>query len=300
VEAGALPNLLPGGRPVADPAARVDVAAAWDVDSLPTHPGRDTGGILAAAARGDLGALVVGGVDPADLPDPAVALNALDAARFVVSLEVRRSEVTSRADVVLPVAPNSEKAGTYLNWEGRWRDFPAALATNALSDFRALDMLADQMDVVLGLRGVERVRSEIAELDAWEGSRAVGPGVGAVDPAQPGPGHAVLATWHQLLDAGRLQDDEPYLAGTAHAPVARLSPATAAEVGVSDGAGLEVATARGSITLPAVVTAMPDRVVWLPTNAPASRVRSTLGVGAGAVVSIRPASTDVAGTGEHA
>ena len=29
VEAGALPGLLPGGRPVADAAARADVAAAW-------------------------------------------------------------------------------------------------------------------------------------------------------------------------------------------------------------------------------------------------------------------------------
>ena len=50
VEAGPLPGLLPGGRPVADAAARVDVAAAWGVDSLPATPGRDTAGILAAAA----------------------------------------------------------------------------------------------------------------------------------------------------------------------------------------------------------------------------------------------------------
>jgi NADH-quinone oxidoreductase subunit G len=35
VEAGCLPNLLPGGRPLADPAARVDLAVAWGVKSLP-------------------------------------------------------------------------------------------------------------------------------------------------------------------------------------------------------------------------------------------------------------------------
>ena len=34
-----------------------------------------------------------------------------------------------------------------------------------------------------------------------------------------------------LLDAGRLQDGEPHLAGTARPPVARLSAATAAEIG---------------------------------------------------------------------
>ena len=42
VEAGALPNLLPGGRPVADAAARAEVAAAWGVEPLPDarRPGR--------------------------------------------------------------------------------------------------------------------------------------------------------------------------------------------------------------------------------------------------------------------
>ena len=35
IEAGCLPTLLPGGRPVADAAARVDAAASWGVDGLP-------------------------------------------------------------------------------------------------------------------------------------------------------------------------------------------------------------------------------------------------------------------------
>jgi NADH-quinone oxidoreductase subunit G len=38
VEAGCLPNLLPGGRPLADPAARVDTQTTWGVDSLPSRP----------------------------------------------------------------------------------------------------------------------------------------------------------------------------------------------------------------------------------------------------------------------
>jgi NADH-quinone oxidoreductase subunit G len=286
VEAGALPGLLPGGRPATDAAARVDVASAWNVDGLPTAPGRDTSAILTAAAAGVLQGLVVGGVDPADLPDPAAALGALDAAGFVVSLELRASEVTERADVVLPVAAVQEKAGTFVDWEGRWRAFPAALTSNAMSDFRVLDMLADAMDVVLGLRGVERVRGELATLEPWDGVVTAEPQVAAADPPQPDRGHAVLATWHLLLDEGRLQDGEPYLAGTAHRPVARLSAATAVEIGLAAGDDLMVSTERGSVTLPAVITAMPDRVVWLPTNSAGSAVHATLGVGAGAVVSI--------------
>ncbi len=167
VEVGALPNLLPGGRPVEDPEARVDMAAAWGVASLPQTPGRDGDAIVAAAAAGELGALVVGGVDPVDTSDPNLFLRALDAVPFVVSLEVRASAVTDRADVVLPVAPTQEKPGAFMDWEGRWRLFEQALASNALPDVRALYMLADHMDVDLGVRDVPTARAELGELGRW-------------------------------------------------------------------------------------------------------------------------------------
>src|SRR5690606_2520161 len=105
VEAGVLPNLLPGGRPVGDAAARVDAAAAWGVDTLPSAPGRDGEAIVAATIKGDIGGLVVGGVDPDDTRDPEAFRAALAAASFVVSLEQRVTDVTRAADVVFPVAP---------------------------------------------------------------------------------------------------------------------------------------------------------------------------------------------------
>ncbi len=294
VEAGALPALLPGGRPVADAAARVDVAAAWGVEQLPAQPGRSADEILAAARSGALGGLVVGGVDLRDLSDPAGARAALDAVGFLVALEVRASEVTDRADVVLPVAPPMEKAGTFLTWEGRPRPFPQALTTTALSDHRVLDRLADALGVPLGLGSGDAVLAELAELGAWDGARLAAPDASATEPAPVAPGHAVLAGWHLQLDAGRLQDGEPFLAGTAHRPVARVSAATAAAVGVTDGGLLEVATAVGRIRLPVVVTAMPDHVVWLPLASPGSLVHEALGVGAGAVVAL-----SVAGAAEE-
>ena len=299
VEAGALPNLMPGGRPVNDPTARVDLAAAWGVDGLPTTVGRDTTGIVTAAARGELAGLVVGGVDPRDLPRPDLARKALDTVGFLVSLEVRSSEVTQRADVVLPVAPVTEKAGTFVNWEGRWRPFEPALPGNALADFRVLEMVADAMGVVLGLRSIEQVRSEIASLDTWDGLHAPSPMAPAGTPPAPAAGTAALATWALLLDAGRGQDGEAHLAGTAHRAVARMSAATAAEAGVSDGGDVIVSTDAGWITVPVVITEMPDRVVWLPTNSPGCTVRADLGADTGAVVSLRPVAA-TAGTGEQA
>src|SRR5882757_4131568 len=70
LEAGALPALLPGGRPVADATARAEVAAAWHTDALPEAVGRGTSAILVGVADGSLQALLVGGVDFDDLPDP--------------------------------------------------------------------------------------------------------------------------------------------------------------------------------------------------------------------------------------
>ncbi len=302
LETGAFPTLLPGGRPVDDVGARVDVAAAWDVDTLPAIPGRDTAGIVAAAASGALSALVVGGVDPRDLPDVQLARRALDEVGFLVSLEVRSSEVTQRADVVLPVAPVTEKAGTFVNWEGRWRSFPAALTSNALSDYRVLDMLADALDAPLGLRSADQVRGELAALEAWDGVRSAAPATRATEPVRPTAGTAALATWPMLLDQGRLQDGEVHLAGTAHRAVARLSAATAAEIRVADGADVTVSTDVGRITVPVAVTAMPDRVVWLPTNSPGCTVRADLGVDAGALVTIAASTSGTAtnGTGERA
>ena len=77
---------------------------------------------------------------------------------------------------------------------------------------------------------------------------------------------ARLASWHQLLDSGRMQDGEPSLAGTARPAVARMSVATAAEAGVADGDKVTVATDRGSVTVPAEIVPMADHVVWLPAG----------------------------------
>jgi NADH-quinone oxidoreductase subunit G len=294
LDAGALPHLLPGGRPVTDTEARVDVAAAWDVQHVPVRTGRDTGGIFAALAENKLGATLVAGVELADLPDPAAAQAALAGAGFVVSMEVRRSEITDLADVVLPVAPVAEKSGTFVNWEGRDRPFPAVFAdTGAMSDGRVLDTLADALGVRLGLPTVEAARAELAELGRWDGARVEAPAVRAADTPNPGSGEAVLATWRMLLDAGLLQDGEPHLAGTARQPVARLSAATAAEIGVADGSALTIGAERGSLTLPVEVTEMPDRVVWVPQNSPGSRVHIDLRAQSGAIVAIAAAPAEV-------
>jgi NADH-quinone oxidoreductase subunit G len=286
VEAGALPNLLPGGRVVIDAAARAAVTAVWGAEP-PPRVGRSTTEILTAARDGDIDVLVVAGVSVDDLPDPALAEAALTAVPFVISLELRRSFVTERADVVFPIAPAVEKAGAFVNWEGRVRPFDATLeATGALADGRVLHTLAGELGHDLGLATHLSARDELRRLGANDGTRAAAPSTPAAPAREPRPGEAILASWHLLLDDGRLQDGEPFLAGTRRAPRALLSATTAAEVGVREGGLLRVGTDRGGIILPLAVADLPDRVVWLPSYSPGSHVARDLGVDAGAIVSI--------------
>ncbi|WP_062357307.1 NADH-quinone oxidoreductase subunit G [Herbidospora yilanensis] len=285
VEAGALPNLLPIGRPVDDEAARAEVARVWNVASLPAQVGLDTGEILRAALDERLDALVIAGVDPYDLPDPELALRALENTPFIVSLEIRASAVTDRADVVLPVAAVAEKAGTFVDWEGRGRSFEASIPQPGLmSDLRAIASIADAMDVHLGLPDVAAVRRELGALGSYKGGRPAAPSVTGGTVAEPGEGQAVLASWHLLLDDGKLQDGEPFLAGTARDAVALLSPATAAEIGAVDKVSV-----NGAI-LPLRIADLPDRVVWVPANSGGVSVARDLRAEAGDVVTIGSAS----------
>ncbi|MBN2177305.1 MAG: NADH-quinone oxidoreductase subunit G [Demequinaceae bacterium] len=288
VEAGALPGLLPGGSSAQSAEAREGVARVWGVSGLPLAPGRAAYDILGLASSGGLSGLVVGGLTLSDLPKTLA--NGIAKAPFLVSLEVRLSDVTAHADVVFPVAPSSEKAGTFVNWEGRLRPFTAALQTSALSDHRVLDMLAREMGVTLGTPTVEAVTAELARIPIDDSLRPPPPsasGPSAAEAARRAKA-TTLATWHALIDQGSLQDGEPFLAGTARVPVARMSPATVAALGI-EGRVLKVSgPGRGTISLPLAVTpGMVDGVVWLPMNSPGSTVARTLGVAHGDTVSVK-------------
>jgi NADH-quinone oxidoreductase subunit G len=286
VEAGCLPNVLPGGRPVSDAAARVDTQTTWGVESLPWLEGRDADEILIAAADVELEALVVAGVDPNDFVDPQGVLEGLEAIGFMVSLETRASMVTERADVVFPVSLMHERAGTFMNWEGRRRPFDIVLEQpNDMSDLRVLAALADGLGTDLGFRTAAQARAELEELGTWEGLRSEAPDYPAGEPSEPDGSSVLLATWRMALDESRALDGEPYLQATARAAEARMSPGTAAAAGI---AGVAViSNDRGSMTLPAVIDSeMIDGVVWLPSRTPRLGIPQHLATSAGDLVTL--------------
>jgi NADH-quinone oxidoreductase subunit G len=289
VEAGCLPNLLPGGRPVAHAAARVDTQTTWGVDAVPSLEGRDADEILIAATDGELEALLVAGVDPNDFVDPQAALEGLEAVKFVISLETRASLVTERANVVFPVSLMQERAGTFVNWEGRRRPFDIVIdRPNGMSDVRVLAALADGLGMDLGFRTAAQARAEFDELGEWRGNRAEPPDYPAGVSDEPAGSSVLLATWRMALDESRALDGEPYLQATARKAEARMSPSTAANAGITSTA--VISNDRGSITLPAVLDSeMVDGVVWLASRAPGRGIPQNLARSAGDLVTIGPA-----------
>ena len=280
LEAGAIGTLLPGGRPVTDSAARVDIQSAWGVSSLPTTVGHSTSEILDALHTGDIDSLLIGGVDPLDISRDAA--KGLEKA-FVVSLEIRKSQITELANVVLPVAAVAEKSGTFINWEGRARSFESAIdAPNLRSDVRILSMLADEMGTPINLPTVEAAAREMNSLGVWDGARVT------FTPANAGSisGETILSSWRLLLDAGSLQDGEVNLAKTAHPSVAVISADRAGKLGVTHGDQVTISSKVGAITLPVEIADIDSKTVWIPRNSQSSRAIALLGAASGIEVSV--------------
>jgi NADH-quinone oxidoreductase subunit G len=88
---------------------------------------QDAGELLAAAARGDLRALVLYRVDPTRWCDEVVARAALERVPYLVVLDSHQRDSVEYADAILPVASHVESDGTFTNHAGRVQRFHAAV-----------------------------------------------------------------------------------------------------------------------------------------------------------------------------
>jgi NADH-quinone oxidoreductase subunit G len=197
-----------------------------------------------------------------------------------VALEQRVTDVTRVADVVFPVAPVTDKPGTFVTWEGRPREFDAVFVNpNALPDARILAGVAEELSALgvgrpLGFRTSAEAHARMVEMGPWDGDRASLPESPAASSISgPADGEVALSTWKLMLDNGSLQDGEKYLRATARQPVCRVSAGAARALG--DLVTLE--GDRGSLTLPVEVTHdLADDVVWVPANSTGNGVLADL------------------------
>ncbi|KGA04385.1 MAG: hypothetical protein GM47_1705, partial [actinobacterium acIB-AMD-6] len=283
LSAGAVPNLLPGNRPLDNASARVDIATVWGSESLPTSTGMSTIEMI----NSDLQAVVVGGVDPMDIsPDAKVKLSK----KFIVSFEIRHSDITEIAQVVFPVATVVEKSGSFMDWQGKARKFEAAVDQSLnRSDVRILSMLADEIGKPINLPTVKAARNEFESIGNWDGERAAMKATASSEIKSVKADEAFLSSWRNLLDKGSLQDGEENLAGTARQSVVVISQSRANLLSVKESDLVRVSNDYGAVTLPCVIEDIDDSSVHLPRNSIGSQLFRNLGVVSNSIVKVAKA-----------
>src|SRR6266850_5768492 len=118
---------------------------------------------FAEALKGGKSALVLLGCEPElDFADPRSATRAVNEAEFVVQLSAFETGL-EYADVLLPIAPFTETAGTFVNTEGRLQSFYAAV--NPLGESRPGWKVLRVLGTMLGKPGtgydsIDEVRAD--------------------------------------------------------------------------------------------------------------------------------------------
>jgi NADH-quinone oxidoreductase subunit G len=280
LDAGARPGLLPGGRPVGDADARAKLAEAWGAE-LPEAPGLDGPAMVRAAAAGELGVLILAGVDLyRDHGPREVAAQALERA-FVIAVDHEVNDTTSEADVLLPGAVHAETEGTFTDWEGRvqatHRAVPVGGAAQEIWDLA--DQLAVRLGVDLALHRRDQVEAETRlfrrRVEATsQPSRSSEP----VPLAGPSDGLA-LVTYPLLIDAASMLARAADLNRETPGAFVELHPEDAGRLGLADGATAEVdfgedRTARLPVRVASTVA---PGCAFVPANQPDLSLGALLG-----------------------
>lgn len=261
-----------------------NTVGAQIVGAQPQQGGLNAGQMLNGSA---LKALVLMGVEPElDAANPSAALAAAQAAEMVVVMSAFRSEAAAEyADVMLPISPFTETAGSFINAEGLVQSFHGVV--KPLGDTRPGWKVLRVLGTMLGLHGfafetVEEVRAQALGDVAALPARLNNQTTAAVQASAATGGLERLADV-PIYSADALVRRSPALQATAdaQAPVASLPSALWAELGLSDGAQVKVSQDAGSVVLPAVLDAsLPANVVRVPTGHPAT---AALGAAFGAI-----------------
>jgi NADH-quinone oxidoreductase subunit G len=222
------------------------------VGAMPGEGGLNAGQMLA----GGMKAFVLLDVDPVlDAADPAAARAALQAAAMVVSLSSFKSAAADLADVMLPIAPFTETAGTFINAEGRVQGFHGVV--KPLGETRPAWKVLRVLGNVLGLKGFdyetapEVCKSALGEADIAPRLDNRTASTHAA-PASAAPGFERIADV-PIYAGDAIVRRAPALQATAdaQAPVVGLSPSLWQQLGLQPGAKVRVSQGAAQAVLPA-------------------------------------------------
>jgi NADH-quinone oxidoreductase subunit G len=129
-------------------------------NAVPGSAGKNVAGMLAGSLKAYL--LLHAEMD-LDTQDSAAAIAAMQGAEFVVAMSAYRHKALEYAQVLLPVAPFTETAGTFVNIEGRAQSFQGVV--RPLGEARPAWKVLRVLGTLMGVPGfefesIEQVRAE--------------------------------------------------------------------------------------------------------------------------------------------
>jgi len=280
---GATVGLLPDGA---------NAVGAHLAGAVPQGDGLDARAMVEKPRRG----YFVMGVE-AEYDMGPRALEAIGDCEFSVALSAYRNATTDKAQVILPIVPFTETAGTFVSMEGRAQSFNAVVKPqgDARPGWKVLRMLGSLLELQgFAADSVEEVRKQIApDLAAW---------------AKAGLGNkAESFTWNVRMSTGAMERvaefgiyagdpivrRSPSLAKTADGKAsraARMNAVTMGRLGVAEGGQVRVRQGAGEALLPALLDrALPDNTVRI-----ARGVAETAALGEGDITVERVRETAVA------
>jgi formate dehydrogenase alpha subunit len=163
---GVAPDSLPGRQSLCNDTIRKRWEQNWEVKLSP-DPGLNIIRMIEQAERRNLKALYIMGENPLrSLPQPERISNALHNLELLIVQDILATETTQLADVVLPGAAFSEKAGSFTNLEGRIQSFEPVVSPpgEAKPDWEILDLLFAKMGYSKAYSSLKDIRSEISNL----------------------------------------------------------------------------------------------------------------------------------------
>jgi len=194
------------------------------------------------------------GVEPElDMHNPRQAVAAMKQAELVVAMSPFQHGATEYAHVLLPIAPFTETAGTYINTEGRVQTFTGVV--KPLGETRPAWKVLRVLGNLLGLAGFEHDGADDAQREALHGKSEIFNknnnlllSIGAL----AGGGDDIARIVEvPIYAADALARRAPSLQKTrdAQPPVATLNRALADRLGLRDGDFIRVMQDGGEVTV---------------------------------------------------
>jgi NADH-quinone oxidoreductase subunit G len=243
--------------------------------AYPRNGGLNAATMLAAPRR----AYLLLHVDPElDTADPAATRAALSAAELVVALSPFKSGAHEHADVLLPVAPFTETAGTFVNCEGRMQNFAGVVPPLAETRpaWKVLRVLGTMLSIPgFAYESIEAVRAELPRADEIGNrlSNVTRTAIEAPDGITRTNGLEriaevpIFASDPLVRRAASLQKTRD-----ASPPVARMNAATMSRLKLAEGAAVSVRQGEGATILTAALDAgVPDGCVRIAAAHAATR-----------------------------